>query len=456
MYKSINKSAIKCLLVSFAMLTTHSATYAEDAALEEVTVTAQRTAQNLQEVPVSVTAITESVIERNDIHDLTSIAVKTPSLSFAPFSPGQNIVTLRGISSNDDGAGTDGSVALFLDEVYLGRVSNINFEMSDLERIEVLRGPQGTLYGRNTIGGAINVISKKPSLDELYGNVKITLGTYNQQDIGAMVSVPFDDTVAMKFSFQQKTRDGWIFDNFQDQSNPFNRNTKNLGDSNTTNARIQLYAEPDDDTKIMFSYDQNTLDVNDMGRFAFASGPHVPMTLGMPSLTNHQAVCGTHKRGFQYCNSSPTDGFAKRDASGISLKVDAVIDDDGTTLTSITAMRSSLVDWEMDSDGAGPVFALIDNIYDETDQVSQEIRFAGGDEDVSYVVGLWFYQETTDRTEGFLRVTDVAPENYAMCHSVYNNYYCFFEGGESGGLVNKIGTTKKMILLAMQSLAKQI
>lgn len=113
----------------------------QSSALEEITVVAQRRAENLQDVPIAISALSEATIEKADIHDLTDIATRVPSLTYSPFSPGQNIIALRGVSSNDDGAGTDNSVAIFVDEVYLGRVSNINPEMFDIERVEVLRGP---------------------------------------------------------------------------------------------------------------------------------------------------------------------------------------------------------------------------------------------------------------------------------------------------------------------------
>ena len=138
----------------------------ERGGLEEVIVVAQKRAQSLQEVPIAITALSSKQIENQDIRGLEGLARQVPGLTFAPFSPGQNIVSLRGASSNDDGAGTDNSVAMFVDDIYLGRVSNINPDLFDLERIEVLRGPQGTLYGKNTIGGAINVLTKKPNKEQ--------------------------------------------------------------------------------------------------------------------------------------------------------------------------------------------------------------------------------------------------------------------------------------------------
>ena len=115
---------------------------AQSPGLEEITVTAQRRSESLQTVPIAITAVNGAEMERNGIHDLGTLSGQVPGLTFSPYAPGQNIVSLRGVSSNDDGAGTDNSVAVFVDDVYLGRVSNINPEMYDVDRVEVLRGPQ--------------------------------------------------------------------------------------------------------------------------------------------------------------------------------------------------------------------------------------------------------------------------------------------------------------------------
>src|SRR5579871_6932930 len=134
-----------CLICAAEPLLAAEASSNETSALEEVTVTAQRRSESLQTVPIAITAVTAADMERNGIHELGTLAGQVPGLTFSPYAAGQNIVSLRGVSSNDDGAGTDNSVAVFVDDVYLGRVSNINPEMYDIDRVEVLRGPQGTL-----------------------------------------------------------------------------------------------------------------------------------------------------------------------------------------------------------------------------------------------------------------------------------------------------------------------
>ena len=130
-------------------------------------------------------------------------------MSYGEFSPGQALISLRGVSSADDGAGLDNSVALFLDGVYIGRNASINFDMFDLERLEVLRGPQGTLFGRNAIGGAINVVTEKPA-DEFTVRAGITAGNEGILRYRGLISGPLSDTVSGKLSATHREHDGFV------------------------------------------------------------------------------------------------------------------------------------------------------------------------------------------------------------------------------------------------------
>ena len=401
------------------------------ASLEEIIVTAQRRAENLQEIPVAVTALSQDAIDKADVHDLTSLARKIPGLSFSPFSPGQNIVSLRGAASNDDGAGTDNSVAMFVDDVYLGRVSNINPEMFDVERIEVLRGPQGTLYGKNTMGGAINVVSIKPDLDDLSGKVKLNVGNYARTDFAAYVNGPLSEQLAGKVAVSLRQRDGWV-DNVA-----LNKKQK---DDNVYGMRGQLLWQGDD-FEALFSADYQKLDVEDMARIPVRTGYHSPRGLddrllsganytdyytvngladpmpGMPAAGDstdtrtdaadvvdpavwsgaYEAVCGTEVK--PDCAAGPIDGYAKREAQGLSARLSWQLA--GGELISITAIRSNEADWNMDSTGV-PALVLIDDIFDETDQISQEIRWISQiGENLDYTSGFWYLSEETDRTECF-------------------------------------------------------
>lgn len=350
------------------------------AELEEIVVTAQRRAQDLQDVPLAVSALSGEQAVKSGIHDLAGIATRVPGLTFSPFSPGQNIVALRGVSSNDDGAGTDNSVAVFVDGVYLGRVSNINPELFDIERIEVLRGPQGTLYGRNTIGGAINIYSTKPNKDEFDASLRASAGNYNLREYTGLLSGPLSDDWAAKLSVSSRTRDGWV-DNVV--------LGKKQKDDDAQAARMQIMFNGED-TEAILTADWNQLDVQDMAR--------IPLTQRVGSLgpivDSYRALCGDRR---PKCSTNPSDGFAEREATGLALNVTTTVA--GAELTSITAYRESKSNWAMDSIGVN--IPLTDRIIDNTDQFTQELRLAGKAGSWNYVAGAWYLRENTDRLEIF-------------------------------------------------------
>lgn len=373
--------------------------------LDEVVVTAQRRVENLQEVPIAVTVLSQKGVEDADVRDLNDIATRVPGLTFSPFSPGQNIVALRGASSNDDGAGTDNSVAVFVDDVYLGRVSNINPEMFDIERIEVLRGPQGTLYGKNTIGGAINVTSTPPNLDEVTGRFRINLGNYSRRDFAGLITGPLSEGWAGKLSFSARKRDGWVDNIVLD---------KKLKDDDTLALRGQLL-HSSANLQALLSADFNRLDVEDMARIPINTGEAGdPAFWAAPVPGGYTDLCGA---GNPDCSANPVDGYAKREAWGLSARISWMVA--AGELISITAYRENEADWNMDSSGTPvsplpPLFNQInDDIFDQTEQFSQELRWlAGVGERLSYVAGLWFLREKTDRTECFdndVEMSDCTP-----------------------------------------------
>ena len=133
--------------------------------VDEVIVTSMRRATNMQRVPVAVTVIKPPLIRETRIHEIGDIGTRVPGLTVASFSIGQPTIHVRGVGSNDDGAALDNSIVMFVDDVYVGRITAISMTFFDLDGIEIMRGPQGTLYGKNAIGGAINVTSKMPTDD---------------------------------------------------------------------------------------------------------------------------------------------------------------------------------------------------------------------------------------------------------------------------------------------------
>ena len=189
-------------------------------ALEEIVVTARKREESLMEIPVSITAFSgEGLIDRN-LTSIDQIGSQTPGLVFsnsANISGSSNAaaVFIRGIGQSDYTLAVESGAGIYIDDVYLphsiGNVANV----VDVERIEVLRGPQGTLFGRNTIGGAIRIITKKPH-DEYEGDIEFTTGSYSRIDVKGHVNIPLSDRFFIRFSGLSQDRDGFVERPFPD------------------------------------------------------------------------------------------------------------------------------------------------------------------------------------------------------------------------------------------------
>jgi len=185
-------------------------TQAEDFTLEEITVTAEKREMNVQKTAMSVMAVTGENITEKSILSLQDALSNMAGVNVQGIPQGGSVF-IRGVGSTIDANATDPSVSVSVDNMYLGRTEAMYSSMYDIERVEVLRGPQGTIYGRNAAGGQINVISKKPT-DKFEGNASLTLGNYNLRSAQAAVNVPFSDKWAARFAVNKETRDGYISD----------------------------------------------------------------------------------------------------------------------------------------------------------------------------------------------------------------------------------------------------
>lgn len=269
--------------------------------LSEVFITAQRREQNLLDVPVAVTVLSGDLIEKADIHDLEGVASRTPSLHFSPFWPGSNAVTMRGVSSLEQDIGLDSSVAIYIDDAYLGKTSTASVVLTDIERIEVLRGSQGVLYGRNAIGGAVRIISRKPDLDHAGGSVSLTSGNYELRSLSGHYSTPVGERWALRFSGSTRVRDGWV-------NSPLRPND-NLNNQNVQTARFQtLYQGAR--TSVRFGIDASFHDVDDTARIYV--GEELDATSQITSTLPISSSDVAFKR---------FGGFGRRNASAVSIRV---------------------------------------------------------------------------------------------------------------------------------------
>ena len=190
-------------------------TAAEDAGntLAEVVVTAQKRSENIQDVPIAITAFSESALREKGIVDLHGLSGLVPNVNLdqgSPFSGSNSVLSasIRGIGQDDFAFNLDPGVGVYVDGVYFARTVGANQGLLDVERIEVLKGPQGTLFGRNTIGGAISIVTRTPG-DEFAVQGQVTGGSYDRRDASVMVDIPLADHVLSTITVSTQYQDGY-------------------------------------------------------------------------------------------------------------------------------------------------------------------------------------------------------------------------------------------------------
>lgn len=181
--------------------------------IQEIIVTAQKRAENVQDVPIAISAFAGDALKERAVGDISSLANISPNVSLdagSPFSGSASVLTayIRGIGQSDFAANFDPGVGVYLDGVYLARTVGANLDLPDVQRVEVLKGPQGTLFGRNTIGGAISVVTRDPG-NEFSFRGDVTTGRFNRLDINASVDVPVSDDLALAVTASTRSRDGY-------------------------------------------------------------------------------------------------------------------------------------------------------------------------------------------------------------------------------------------------------
>ena len=195
----------------FATQLIGSAAFADQ--LEEIVVTAQKRTENVQKVPIAITAFTAETIQSKGLNNLHALSNLTPNVNLdggAPFSGDSSVLSasIRGIGQDDFAFNLDPGVGVYLDGVYLARTIGANQNLLDVDRIEILKGPQGTLFGRNTIGGAINIVTHTPGNESKISG-SMTLGAYNRHDVLLTADMPLSDTLLTTVSVSSQTREGY-------------------------------------------------------------------------------------------------------------------------------------------------------------------------------------------------------------------------------------------------------
>ena len=349
-------------------------------AIEEVVVTARKKQESLQDVPISMSAFNSEALDSGLVTGIEEIAQQTPGLFFQSFDESRPNLYIRGVGSRQFDAGSEGSVGVFIDEFYIGRFSGIMTGLTDIERVEVLKGPQGTLYGRNTIGGAINIITKDPTND-LEAKVRLGVGNFDSVVGEASVSgALIQDKVLGRLSVSKRDRDGYVTN--------LTTGSDLMGDD-TTSVRGKLLFTLTDELKIML-----TADYNDNQREGTQGEPRVGVFAARPGIQ----FIRTEDRFSDFYNAD-----SRFDRKILQLMGRVEYETEHFNIISLTGWRDSDLKEFRDLDSTRFDTVSHDTVED-SESFSQEFRISSNPSEggkLDWIAGVYYYDEDTERLDRF-------------------------------------------------------
>ncbi len=343
--------------------------------IEEIVVTAQKREENLQDTPISIAALSSRALENKGINDITDLRSSVPSLQVTPHPNSSSTarVFIRGVGNNDDQLTADPSVAVYLDGVYVARSQGLASDLANVERIEVLRGPQGSLYGRNATGGAINYITKAPELGVFGGSQTFTLGNYHQFRSRTRINIPVGDRLAVELGYLHARKNGFV-------QNP-GTGVKRWGDQRRDAYRAAVHWQPTDSIDLRYAYDRS--DINDTPAFVLAA-PLYPAKADRPSA------------GSPFVRDLLANDVT---AQGHNLTADLEIADN-MTLKSITGYRKlrNFTNQNSFTGVRGPFPVTLNRFNQKQEQFTQELQAIGElmNGQLQYVLGAYYFSENAD------------------------------------------------------------
>jgi len=278
-------------IVPSAVQANEDETKPDNFVLEEITVTAQKRQQNLQDVGMALAAFTGGMLDRMGVTQSSEVADLVPGVHISGNLAGQNTqFTIRGVTQNDFNDIVESPNAVYLDEGYIAIAQGQSFATFDIDRVEILKGPQGTLFGRNATGGLVHYISRQPTFDGVEGYVDATVGIFDtpanaeSYEITGALNVPFSDKMAARFAVKYRQHDGYLKNNYpagQFGGSPGDGAGANLGDDDTFSARSTFLFEANEDLSIRVSGNYSTSNL--------ATGPYQ----SKPTIAVFEDVNGT-------------------------------------------------------------------------------------------------------------------------------------------------------------------
>ena len=393
--------------IFFTFITGSLITVVVNAQIDEIVVTANKREQTLQEVPVAVSVVNATTIDQAHIEDMFDLQSVIPSFEARQYQNSTDATFfIRGYGNGSNNPGIEPSVAVYVDGVPRSRMQSQFMDLPNLERIEVLKGPQSTIFGKNSSSGVVNIVTKKPSQD-FEGQVKMEVGAYSAKKFQAYLNGGLTDSVAASLSMSVNKRDGY--------SETAIAGNKDVNDTNRKSVRADIYSDVSDTLNVRFIADYSEVD-----EICCTVGNLVPGQ----SLYAVQALGGTQTPGNPYTydyspSFDPTNDVSDK---GFSLTVEK--DLGFATLTSITSDRASdsTIDTDIGFDSA-PIFAHAPKVL-QLENVTQEFRLtSNGDERLDWQVGAFYAQE------------DLYHEFRLTFGQLFRNYADILAGGTGNGAV---------------------
>ncbi len=363
-----------------------SARQQETETLEEIVVTARRREETLQSVPLSVSALTDQDVQDLQADDLTGIQYAVPNLYLDRGDASNAVIFLRGIGQNDSLAFVDPGVSIYIDDVYIARTQAAMLELFDVERVEVLRGPQGTLYGRNSPGGAVKLVTRAPAAhNEFY--LETGYGRFDDVTARARISGPLSETVKGKLAVSYRSRDGFSRNAFTGRRD---------GDVRTLAWRAGLYYEPRADLRFVFTLD-GRVDRPDTSKSPVRRTTLVAFPDPFADPTDAAVFAPATDN---YAVETNANDFSDITTIGLALRAEWQLSADWQ-LESISAFRTFDFNLELDTDGS-PLSVLDVVLFEDSRTFTQELRFVYDDADSwSVTGGLFFFHDIDHTLAGF-------------------------------------------------------
>jgi len=403
---------------AFAQTSDAVASSPTNEALQEVLVTAQKRVERLQDVPIAISVVDSEALTESRINRADELVQLVPSLQAnGGINPSQPIYAIRGISMNDYSLNQEGPVATYYDEVYKGNPAILGISFYDLERVEVLRGPQGTLYGKNATGGAVNLITRAPGFTT-EGYVTGTLGNYDRREAQGAFQAPLSDRLTARVAFTIDRAAGWFNNSFPGEPN--------MSETRNWAVRASVLFKASD--KLSFTLRMSTSLENPIHSGIYSQPGPVGIGAGVYGIFHSLDPVSNPNTDYfrppglcQRCTQSNNAVREDNRTYSVALTTKYAISDT-FALTSITSYDTGNYFYAEDGDGS-PLSVIHDNFYDEDHQFTQDLRIATtGNGRFNGLIGVYYFDERVSNINGLPLFTDVDTNldgvlNYLDCEA---------------------------------------